>query len=130
MDEQIKEPEPEARAEKKPAEEPEKPVAMSAGKIWGTVIRKLRADGNMFLWVACQEMRATLKGRTLTIYAKDESGYTAVMQEKNLSELSAAVRSVGDYDVELVMETEDDSAEKDLDKLRDLFGENKVKVID
>ena len=128
--EQIKEPEPEARAEKKPAEEPEKPVAMSAGKIWGTVIRKLRADGNMFLWVACQEMRATLKGRTLTIYAKDESGYTAVMQEKNLSELSAAVRSVGDYDVELVMETEDDSAEKDLDKLRDLFGENKVKVID
>ena len=109
----------------------EKPVEMSAGRVWGTVIRKLRAEGNMFLWVACQEMRASLKGRTLLVYARDENGYTAVVKEDNLKALSKAVKSVGDYEVEIVMETEkEDDAEADAEKMREIFGKDKVIVTD
>ena len=81
-----------------------KPVGnMSAGRIWGTVVRKLRSDRNIVLWVACQDMTASLSGNTLVIAANDEAGYNAVIKEQNLSTLAAAVRSVGNYDVKVVL---------------------------
>lgn len=81
-----------------------KPVGnMSAGRIWGTVVRKLRSDRNIVLWVACQDMTASLSGNTLVIAANDEAGYNAVIKEQNLSTLTAAVRSVGNYDVKVVL---------------------------
>ena len=81
-----------------------KPVGnMSAGRIWGTVVRKLRSDKNIVLWVACQDMTASLSGNTLVIAANDEAGYNAVIKEQNLSTLTAAVRSVGNYDVKVVL---------------------------
>ena len=84
--------------------QPAKPVGnMSAGRIWGTVIRKLRADRNIVLWVACQDMTASLSGDTLVISAADEAGYNAVIKEQNLATLTAAVRSVGNYGVKVVL---------------------------
>ncbi|MDY2879433.1 MAG: DNA polymerase III subunit gamma/tau [Candidatus Borkfalkiaceae bacterium] len=93
-------------------EEAERPAptpngGMSASRLWGTVIRKLRAGGNIMLWVACQEMKATLSGRTLRIVAQDAGGYQAITKESNLAVLSETVRSVGDYEVEVVMEGEE-----------------------
>lgn len=76
---------------------------MSAGRIWGTVVRKLRADRNIVLWVACQDMTASLSGNTLVIAANDEAGYNAIVKEQNLATLTAAVRSVGNYDVKVVL---------------------------
>lgn len=95
--------------------EPATPRAnMSAGRIWGTVVRKLRADRNIVLWVACQDMTAALDGNTLVITAGDEPGYNAVIKEQNLQTLTAAVRSVGNYAVKVVLgkaEERDDFAD-------------------
>lgn len=88
---------------------------MSASRLWGTVIRKLRAGGNIMLWVACQEMKASLSGRTLRIVAQDDSGYQAITKESNLAVLSETVKGIGDYEVEVVKEgggtSEDRTAE-------------------
>lgn len=88
---------------------------MSSSRLWGTVIRKLRAGGNIMLWVACQEMKASLSGRTLRIVAQDDSGYQAITKESNLAVLSETVKGIGDYEVEVVKEgggtSEDRTAE-------------------
>ncbi len=124
------------------AEETAKPTAsvqeetvggMSAGKIWGTVVRKLRAEKQIVLWIACQEMTAKLFGKTLKVYATDDAGFNAITKSGNLETLSKIVKSVGDYDVEIAKSSGDDSEnrtafEKDVSEVKKTFGEKIVKV--
>lgn len=106
--------------------------SMSAGKIWGAVIRKLRADKQIVLWIACQEMTAVLNGNVLVVKAADEAGYNAATKRANLEILSDAVKSIGDYEVEIKGPDGSDDGksqfDKDVDKMIDTFGENVVKV--
>lgn len=110
----------------------QKADAMSAGRIWGTVVRKLRAEKQIVLWIACQEMTAKLYGKTLKVAAADEAGYNAVTKAANLETLSKIVKSVGDYDIEIVKsdEEEKDGFEKDVDEVKKTFGADVVKVED
>ena len=105
---------------------------MSAGKIWGTVVRKLRAEKQIVLWIACQEMTAKLYGKTLKVAATDDAGYNAVTKAANLETLSKIVKSVGDYDIEIIKADEEvkDGFEKDVDEVKKTFGANYVKVED
>lgn len=108
---------------------------LSAGKIWGTVVRKLRAEKQIVLWIACQEMTAKLFGKTLKVYATDDAGFNAVTKSGNLEVLSKIVKSVGDYDVEIAkadssLADERSGFEKDVDEVKKTFGEKVVKVED
>lgn len=109
-------------------------AGMNAGKLWGTVIRKLRAEKQIVLWIACQEMTATLNGRTLVVRASDEAGYNAVTKQANLEILSKIVKSVGDYEVEIKKssgEAENKSKfDEDVEKVKNVFGSTVVKVED
>lgn len=109
-------------------------AGMNAGKLWGTVIRKLRAEKQIVLWIACQEMTATLNGRTLVVRASDEAGYNAVTKQANLEILSKIVKSVGDYEVEIQKsngEAENKSKfDEDVEKVKNVFGSTVVKVED
>ncbi len=106
--------------------------SMSAGRIWGTVVRKLRAEKQIVLWIACQEMTAKLYGKTLKVAATDDAGYNAVTKAANLETLSKIVKSVGDYDIEIIKADEEvkDGFEKDVDEVKKTFGANYVKVED
>ncbi|MBR1866955.1 MAG: DNA polymerase III subunit gamma/tau [Clostridia bacterium] len=98
---------------------------MSVNRLWGTVLRKLRADGEVMLWVACQEMKATLKGKTLVITA-DEGGYKAISKLENVEILSKTVKSIGDYDVEIAKKdglVAEDPSENDYRKLEENFAD-------
>ena len=135
---------PTQKAERTPAEKTSvadnKPAAtsapvggMSAGRIWGTVVRKLRADRNIVLWVACQEMEAQLSGRTLKVIATEESGYNAVIKEQNLQTLIATVKTVGDYDVEVSLKKQDDGAnafESGVEQIKKTFGATTLEIKD
>lgn len=126
--------------EAKPAEQAveqdlgENTANISAGKLWGTVIRKLRAEKQIVLWIACQEMTATLNGRTLVVRASDEAGYNAVTKQANLEILSKIVKSVGDFEVEIRKsngEAENKSKfDEDVEKVKNVFGSTVVKVED
>ena len=113
---------------------PSAPVSgMSAGRIWGTVVRKLRADRNIVLWVACQEMEAQLSGRTLKVIATEESGYNAVIKEQNLQTLIDTVKTVGDYDVEVSLKKQDDGAnafESGVEQIKKTFGAADIEIKD
>ena len=104
--------------------------AMSGGKLWGRVIRQLRLEKNIVLWVACQEMDAKLVGNTLKIVANDDAGYQAVVKESNLSILSRTVKSIGDYEIEIVKAGEEkvDSFTSEVEKVKKTFSGVSVKV--
>jgi len=103
---------------------------MSGAKLWGRVIRQLRADKNIVLWVACQEMQAKLIGRTLKIIANDDSGYNAIIKESNLKALSDTVKAIGDYDVEIVKlsQKQVDPFTESVEKVRENFPNTEIKV--
>lgn len=104
-----------------------------AGRIWGMVVRKLRAEKQIVLWIACQEMTAKLFGKTLKVYASDEAGYNAVIKSGNLEVLSGIVKSIGDYDVEIMRAPKEDERsdfEKDVGEMKKTFGEKYVKTED
>ena len=108
---------------------------IGAGKIWGTVVRKLRAEKQIVLWIACQEMTAKLFGKTLKVYATDDAGFNAVTKSGNLEILSKIVKSIGDYDVEIAkadssLIDERSGFEKGVDEVKKTFGEKIVKVED
>ncbi len=95
----------------------------SASKLWGSVIRKLHTDRNIVLWVACQDMKAYMSGNTLKVVATDEAGYMAITKEVNLKALADAVKSFGDYDIEVVKESgKEDGFEQDVKKIEETFG--------
>lgn len=103
---------------------------MSGAKLWGRVIRQLRADKNIVLWVACQEMQAKLIGRTLKIIANDDAGYNAIIKESNLKALSDTVKTIGDYDVEIVKNSQKqvDPFTESVEKVRQNFPNTEIKV--
>ncbi len=107
---------------------------MSGAKLWGKVIRQLRADKHIMLWVACQEMEAKLVGRTLKIIANDDSGYQAIIKDANLSVLANTVKSIGDYEVEVVKGSGDDEPtdgfDADVEKVKNAFGGATIKIED
>ena len=117
-----------------PTAEDIKPSAggMSGGKLWGKVIRQLRADKNIVLWVACQEMDATLVGRTLRIIANDDAGYQAIVKESNLATLSKTVKSLGDFEVEVVKAgaKPTDGFDSQVEKVRNAFPGANIKIED
>lgn len=120
-------------ADNKPAATSAPAGGMSAGRIWGTVVRKLRADRNIVLWVACQEMEAQLSGRTLKVIATEESGYNAVIKEQNLQTLIATVKTVGDYDVEVSLKKQDDGTnafESGVEQIKKTFGATTLEIKD
>ena len=105
---------------------------MSGGKLWGKVIRQLRADRNIVLWVACQEMEATLIGRTLRIIANDDAGYQAVVKENNLATLSKTVKAMGDYEIEVVKAGAKpvDGFAGEVEKVKSVFANANIKIED
>ena len=116
------------------AETPAIGEGVSAGKIWGTVVRKLRAEKQIVLWIACQEMTAKLYGKTLKVTANDDAGFNAVTKSSNLEILSKIVKSVGDYDIEILKPIDaaeqKSQFEKDVDEVKKTFGEKYVKLED
>ena len=116
------------------AETPAIGEGVSAGKIWGTVVRKLRAEKQIVLWIACQEMTAKLYGKTLKVTANDDAGFNAVTKSSNLEILSKIVKSVGDYDIEILKPVDaaeqKSQFEQDVDEVKKTFGEKYVKLED
>ena len=105
---------------------------MSALKLWGTVIRNLRSGGNIMLWVACQEMRAELIGKTLRIITGGESEYAVLTKESNFKILTDIVKSIGDYNVEILKNAPDnggvDKFEEDIKEVGKTFGEGLINI--
>ena len=102
--------------DKKVAEEKPK-IVISGARMWGTVVRRLRADKNIMLWIACQDLEAKTEGNKLCIIADGDNEYNLIKKPENLAILQNIVSETSDYKVvvyhgEEVKESFDDDVKK------------------
>ena len=76
--------------------------SVDAKRVWGTVVRKLRGlEGKTILWVACQEMTASISGNVLYVNVTGESEKNLLLKDDNLSVIKELVSSFGDFEVRI-----------------------------
>ncbi len=82
--------------------QPTAPIAADGKRIWGTVVRKLRGmEGKTILWVATQEMTATLQGNVLYVNVSGESEKKLLLKEENITVIEQIVKTFGDIVVKI-----------------------------
>lgn len=108
--------------DKKVAEEKPK-VVISGARMWGTVVRRLRADKNIMLWIACQDLEAKTEGNKLCIIADGDNEYNLIKKPENLAILQNIVSETSDYKV-VVYHGEEvkESFEDDVKKAEEVLG--------
>ncbi len=80
--------EPPKQEVKKQVQAPVSIAPIDSGRVWGGIVRKLRrAPGKTILWVACQEMTASVSGTELTIYAGNDNEKKLISNKDNLDTL-------------------------------------------
>ncbi|MBP5193613.1 MAG: DNA polymerase III subunit gamma/tau, partial [Clostridia bacterium] len=102
-------------------------------KVWGSVLKTLRNNGNAVLWTICQDVTARVKDGTLVISTSGEGEYAMLSRETHLKTLEDAARKFGDYKVEIVKKTAEpddyDDFVTDVKEIERTFGEDMVKII-
>lgn len=108
--------------DKKAAEEKPK-IVISGARMWGTVVRRLRADKNIMLWIACQDLEAKTEGNKLCIIADGDNEYNLIKKPENLAILQNIVSETSDYKV-VVYHGEEvkESFEDDVKKAEEVLG--------
>lgn len=108
--------------DKKVAEEKPK-IVISGARMWGTVVRRLRADKNIMLWIACQDLEAKTEGNKLCIIADGDNEYNLIKKPENLAILQNIVSETSDYKV-VVYHGEEvkESFEDDVKKAEEVLG--------
>ena len=96
---------------------------LSDARIWGMVVRKLRADKNIMLWIACQDLEARTIGGVLNVIADGDNEYNMISKPENLAILKKAVAEIGGLDVVLVRSGEvGNNFDEDLKKAKEVLG--------
>lgn len=98
-------------------------------KVWGAVIRKIRRK-SLTLFAVCSERITEVKGDTLCIYADGEGDYALLTKADNLSKIQEAVQEVAPLKVAILEKSgqllEKEQVDKDLEKVVEIFGKDKV----
>lgn len=98
--------------------------SVDAKRVWGTVVRKLRGlEGKTILWVACQEMTASISGNVLYVNVTGESEKNLLLKDDNLSVIKELVSSFGDFEVRIADGSECENKENNKDKVAEFFND-------
>ncbi len=139
--------------DKKPAEKTEnkssaKPAANNAAnnaageisdvkRFWGSVLRQMRADKAIMLWVACQDVTAVARGSEILVCAAGDNEYNLLTKPENSKKLEEYLLAAGasgmrivrsadeaeNFDAGKNAQTENDS-ESETEKVREFMGDD------
>ncbi len=111
-----------------PRAEVGKKPAVSVARVWGTVIRKLRADKNIMLWIACQDAEPIEKNGKLTVLVMGENEYNLLSKKENLQVLQDIVNTQCDLTVDIKIKNQEaDPFEYDIEEAKKVLGNVEVK---
>ncbi|MBR6736821.1 MAG: DNA polymerase III subunit gamma/tau [Clostridia bacterium] len=92
-------------------------------KIWGGIVRKLRSSPDKtILWVACQEMTASVEGTVLSVNANSESEAKLIKNPTNLNALLEFAKAFGITEVKVSV-TSETLIKADPEKVKQFFGD-------
>ena len=69
---------------------------------WGVVLRKLRANKEIMLWVACQDVSVSQEGDVVMVCAPGENEYSLLSKPENVKKLLSYVIDEGAKDVKII----------------------------
>ncbi len=96
------------------------PTNLDGKRIFGMIVRRLRgAPNSTILWVALQEMSASVNGTTLYINANDGAEYSLVSKEENLAVLLSIAKEFGIEQVKVVTNATQESG---VEEVKNFFG--------
>lgn len=101
----------------------------SDARIWGTVIRRLRAEKKLMLWIACQEQEAKTEEGRFVIVVDGENEYSTIVKEENISAIRSIVAEMTSAQVVVVLRGQQNPEENDdkaIEKLKNVFGDVKI----
>lgn len=104
---------------------------VSDARLWGTVIRKLRSEKHIMLWIACQELDAKIEGDELKLIAEGENEYNLLVKPESMKVLQNVVSELAPYRVVLNRAGKSgsggDDFRKDAEKANEMF-DGKLKI--
>lgn len=110
-----------------------KAESVPPAKLWGNVLKTLRSNGNAVLWTVCRDVSARTIDGVLTITVNDDGEYEMFTREDHFKTLSDAAAQFGDYTVRIERKPQQvniqDEFERDVRELKDIFGDDAVKII-
>ena len=114
------------------AEQTEKPRELepvNEMRVWGKVVRKLRADKNIMLWIACQDAEPKAIGDKFVVYVDGDNEYNLLTKPENTAILQEAVATECGLKVAISKKgAVVDGFEQDIEKVKDVLGD--VEVVD
>ena len=69
---------------------------------WGAILKKLRADKEIMLWVACQDVSVKQEGGTVIVCAPGENEYSLLSKTENQTKLLKYVQAEGASNLKVV----------------------------
>ena len=108
---------------------PQQTIKVDAKRTWGGIVRRLRTTPNKtILWVACQEMSASVDGGVLTICASTENEKKLLLSKDNYETLIEISKDFGIEKINVEMKSGESQGEDPLKKAQAFFGDTlKVK---
>ena len=101
---------------------------INAMRLWGVVVRRLRADKNIMLWIACQDAETAVQGGDLNVILEGENEYNLLSKKENVEILQSIVASECDLKVVIRKKGETtDTFEEDIAKAKEVLGEVTIK---
>ncbi len=71
-------------------------------RFWGSVLRQMRADKAIMLWVACQDVTAIAKGREIIVCAAGDNEYNLLTKPENSKKLEEYLLAAGASGMQIV----------------------------
>ena len=113
----------------KESEKPQQSEPVNEMRVWGKVVRKLRADKNIMLWIACQDAEPKAVGDKFVVYVDGDNEYNLLTKPENTAILQEAVATECTLKVTISKKgAVVDTFEQDIEKVKDVLGD--VEVVD
>lgn len=104
---------------------PQKTAGISAGAIWGSVIKSLRQSSSGMLYTLCSELTAEIEGSEFIIYTDSSMVADILNKPKNMDLLKGIINSDGEYNIR-VENTSAKPVDKDLQAVKKLTGDKLI----
>ena len=106
--------------------------AVSVDKAWGAILRKLRQDKEIMLWVACQDVAVKSSGSVVLIDAPGENEFALLSKNDNLIKLTKYVSEYGYTEVRILKDDGDKELLKEenaeVEKVQEFFDGERLKI--
>lgn len=140
----------ETATEKNEKKNAAKPVVNNAAeditdvkRFWGSVLRQMRADKAIMLWVACQDVTAIAKGSEIIVCAAGDNEYNLLTKPENSKKLEEYLLAAGASGMQIVRSVDETgnigkgdceadakaAVEAETEKVRKFMGDD-VEIVD